>query len=79
MLSTLCGYNVNGTIDVGTANEVGTVDDIGTGDAVLGCDASPSANASVRSCACGMISGCDHARAAFIACLEHGPWLDVLA
>ena len=22
---------------------------------------------------------CDHARAAFVACMEHGPWLDVLA
>ena len=67
MLSTLCGYGMNGTIDVGT------------GGVVLGCDASPSANASARSCACGVTSGCDHARAAFIACLEHGPWLDVLA
>ena len=79
MLSTLCGYDVNGTIDVGTANEVGTIDTVGTGGKVLGCDASPSANASARSCACGVTSGYDHARSAFVACLEHGPWLDVLA
>ena len=79
MLSTLCGYDGNGTLDVGRVNEVGTVDDVGTGGAVLGYDASVRANASARSCACSMASGCDHARAAFVACLEHGPWLDVLA
>ena len=79
MLSTICGYDVSGTIGVGTANEVGTIDTVGADGEVLGCDASPSANASARSCTCGVTSGCDHARAAFIACLEHGPWLDMLA
>ena len=73
MLSTLCGYSSNGTIDVGTVN------DVGTGGAVLGCDASVRANTSVRPCACGVTSGCDHARAAFVAYMEHGPWIDVLA
>ena len=79
MLATLCGYGGNGTTDVGTVNEVGTIDGVGTGGAVLGCDASVRANASTRPCPCGVTSGCDHARAAFVACMEHGSWLDMLA
>ena len=54
MLSTLCGYDGNGTLDVGTVNEVGTVDDVGTGGAVLGCDASVRANASAVRMQCGL-------------------------
>ena len=79
MLATLCGYGGNGTTDVGTVNEVGTIVNLGTGGAVLGCDASVRANASTRPCPCGVTSGCDHARAAFVACMEHGSWLDMLA
>ena len=73
MLSALCGYSSHCTIDVGT------VSNVGAGGVVLDCDASVCANFSARPCACGVTSGCDHARAAFVACMEHGPWLDVLA
>ena len=71
MLSTLCGYSGNDMTDVANGD--------GVGGAMTGGDAAVSANAAVRPCACGVLSGCDHARAAFVACMEHGPWLDMLA